>query len=176
MRNRSGRGGGTETSGRLELKPSLRILSPLLLLLALSLFPSCGEKRETDPPKPAPSRDLSGEWHSDIESADRHLSKSIYAIEQRGDTVKLELTSTKSPTGTELVPEGMRFEARGVWKQKVLRLDALSWISGRDSCTFQLRGDMDEEGRLLLHFPPDLCGVKSLAYTRSLYRPEAAAE
>ena len=175
MRNRSGRG-GAEASGRLELKPSLRILSPLLLLLALSLFPSCGEKRESAPPKPVPSSDLSGEWHSDIESADRHISKSIYTIEQRGDTVKLVLVSTKSPSGEELVPAGMWFEAKGAWRENALRLDALSWIGGRDTCAFQVRGDMDEEGRLLLHFPADICGVKSLPYTRALYRPEAAAE
>ena len=123
--------------------------------------------------KPSPSFDLSGEWHSDIGSADRHISKSIYTIEQRGDTVELELVSTQSPSGDELVPSGMRFEATGAWRENALRLEALSWVSGRDTCVFQVRGDMDKEGRLLLHFPADLCGEKSLPFTRSLHRPEA---
>jgi hypothetical protein len=35
---------------------------------------------------------------------------------------------------------------------------------------------MDKEGRLLLHFPGDLCGEKSLPFTRSLHRPEAGAQ
>jgi hypothetical protein len=145
-----------------------------LVILGLGLHLSCGERKQGAPQKPSPSYDLVGEWHSDIESADRHISKSIYAIEQKGDTVELELVSTKSPSGDELVPAGMRFEAKGAWRENVLRLEALSWISGRDSCTFQVRGDMDKEGRLLLHFPADLCGEKSLPFTRSLYRPEAA--
>ncbi len=151
-------------------------LIPLLLILCLSLIPSCGGKNESAPPKPSRNLDLAGEWHSGIESADRTISKSIYTIEQRGDTVAIELVSTKSPSGGELVPEGMRFEAAGVWRENAIRFDALYWISGRDSCTFQMRGDMDTEGRLLLHFPADLCGVKSLPYTRALYRPEAATE
>jgi hypothetical protein len=70
----------------------------------------------------------------------------------------------------------MRFEAKGAWRDNALRFEALSWISGRDSCTFQVRGDMDKEGRLLLHFPGDLCGEKSLPFTRALYRPEAAQD
>ena len=69
----------------------------------------------------------------------------------------------------------MRFEAKGAWRDNALRFEALSWISGRDTCTFQVRGDMDKEGRLLLHFPADLCGEKSLPFTRALHRPEAAA-
>jgi hypothetical protein len=149
-------------------------LLPCLLILALGLHISCSEKKQDAPRKPSTSYDLAGEWHSDIESADRRISKSIYAIEQKGDSVKLELVSTKSPSGDELVPEGMRFEAKGAWRENALRLEALSWISGRDTCTFQVRGDMDKEGRLLLHFPADLCGVKSLSFTRALYRPEAA--
>ena len=148
----------------------------LILILCLSLLPACGGKQEGAPPKPSPNLDLAGQWQSDIESGDRAISKSVYTIEQRGDTVAIELVSTKSPGGAELVPEGMRFEATGVWRDKAIRFEAFYWISGRDSCTFQLRGDMDREGRLLLHFPADLCGVKSLPYTRALYRPEAAAE
>jgi hypothetical protein len=151
-------------------------LIPLLLILCLSLLQSCGGKQESAPPKPSPNLDLAGQWHSDIESADRAISKSIYTIEQRGDTVAIELVSTKSPAGAELVPEGMRFEAAGVWRDKAIRFEALYRISGRDSCTFQLRGDMDREGRLLLHFPADLCGIKSLPYTRTLYKAEAAVQ
>lgn len=148
-------------------------LLPCLLILGLGFFLSCGETKQSAPQKQSPSYDLVGEWHSDIESADRQISKSIYTIEQKGDTVEIELVSTKSPAGDELVPEGMRFEAKGAWREKALRLEALSWISGRDTCTFQVRGDMDEEGRLLLHFPGDLCGEKSLPFTRRLHRPEA---
>lgn len=151
------------------------LILPILVLCLFSL-PTCGGRKETAPPKPSRHLDLAGEWHSDIESSDRTISKSIYAIEQRGDTVALELVSTKSPAGAELVPAAMRLEATGVWRDSAIRFDALYWISGRDSCTFQMRGDMDAEGRLLLHFPADLCGVKSLPYTRALYRPETAAE
>jgi hypothetical protein len=153
---------------------SLKLLL-CLLILGLGLYLSCGEKKQSAPQKPSPSYDLAGDWHSDIEGADRHISKSIYTIEQKGDTVALELISTKSPAGDELVPHGMRFEAKGAWRDNALRFEALSWISGRDSCTFQVRGDMDKEGRLLLHFPGDLCGEKSLPFTRSLYRPETGA-
>jgi hypothetical protein len=152
---------------------SLKLL-PCLLILGLGLYLSCGEKQQSAPQKASPSHDLAGEWHSDIASADRQISKSIYTIGQKGDSVEIELVSTKSPSGDELVPHGMRFEAKGAWRDNALRFEALSWISGRDSCTFQVRGDMDKEGRLLLHFPADLCGEKSLPFTRSLYRPEAA--
>jgi len=153
---------------------SLKLL-PCLLVLGLSLHLSCGDKKQSAPQKPSPKNDLAGEWHSDIQSADRQISKSIYAIEQKGDTFALELISTKSPAGDELVPAHMRFEAKGVWRDNALRFDALSWISGRDTCTFQVRGDMDEEGRLFLHFPADLCGEKSLPFTRALHRPMAGA-
>jgi len=148
-------------------------LLPLLLILTLSLCLSCGEKKQPAPAKKAPIYDLAGEWRSDIQSAGRIITASAYRIEQKGDTVALELVSTKSPSGDELVPAGMRFEARGTWQNAALRLAALSWISGRDTCTFQMRGDMDKEGRLLLHFPADLCGEKSLPFMRALYRPEA---
>ncbi|MFA4947893.1 MAG: hypothetical protein WC674_05200 [Candidatus Krumholzibacteriia bacterium] len=151
---------------------SLKLLS-CLLILGLGLYFSCGEKKQSAPQKASPSYDLAGEWHSDIASADRQISKSIYTIEQKGDSVALELISTKSPSGGELVPDGMRFEAKGIWRENALRFEALSWISGRDTCTYQVRGDMDKEGRLLLHFPADLCGEKSLAFTRALYRPVA---
>jgi hypothetical protein len=148
-----------------------------LIILGLVLIASCGGgKKESAPQKPSRSYDLAGEWHSDIQSADRPLSKSIYAIEQKRDSVILTLLSTKAPGGDELVPDAMRFEAVGVWRENTLRLTALSWISGRDSCSFQVRGEMDKEGRLLLHFPADLCGKKSLPYTRSLYRPDTAGE
>ena len=154
---------------------SLKIL-PCLLVLGLGLYLSCGDKNHGAPRKPSPSYDLAGEWHSDIQSADRQIAKSIYTIEQKGDSVALELISTKSPAGDELVPAGMRFEAKGAWRDNTLRFDALSWISGRDTCAFQVRGDMDKEGRLLLHFPADLCGEKSLSFTRTLHRPEAVQD
>jgi hypothetical protein len=175
-------GRGVRTLRRLELKNPLangsKSLTRLscLIALGLCLFLSCGEKKQDASRKPSPSYDLAGEWHSDIESADRPISKSIYTIEQQGDTVALELVSTKSPAGDELVPAGMRFEAKGAWRDSTLRFEALSWISGRDTCTFLLRGDMDGEGRLLLHFPADLCGEKSLSFTRTLYRPAASAQ
>jgi hypothetical protein len=153
---------------RKSLSPNLL---PCLLILGLGLYLSCGDKKQGAPRTPSPSYDLTGEWHSDIESADRRISRSIYTIEQKGDTFAIELVSTKSPAGAELVPTGMRFEAKGWWRENALRFDALSWISGRDSCTFQVRGDMDKEGRLLLHFPADLCGEKSLPFTRVLHRP-----
>jgi hypothetical protein len=175
-------GGGGRAPRRLELKNplssrslSLKLLS-CLIVLGLGLYLSCGEKKQSASQKPSQSYDLAGEWHSDIESADRPISKSIYTIEQRGDSVALELISTKSPAGDELVPAGMRFEAKGVWRENALRLEALSWISGRDTCTYQVRGDMDKESRLLLHFPADLCGEKSLPFTRALYRPVAATQ
>ena len=174
-------GRGVRPPRRLELKNPLSIKSfslkllPCLLILCLCLYLSCGEKKQSAPQKTSPSYDLAGEWHSDIQSADRQIAKSIYTIEQKGDTVAIELISTKSPAGDELVPHGMRFEAKGAWRDNALRFEALSWISGRDSCTFQVRGDMDKEGRLLLHFPADLCGEKSLPFTRALYRPETGA-
>jgi len=149
---------------------------PFLLILTLSLCYSCGEKERPAPPKQAPTYDLSGEWRSDIEAAGRIITASLYRIDQRGDTVALELISTKSPSGAELVPEGMWFMAKGAWQNSALRLEALSWTSGRDTCAFQMRGDMDKEGRLLLHFPGDLCGEKSLPFTRALHRPEAGSE
>ena len=143
-----------------------------VLIVGVTVLPSCGEKKQQAPEKKAPSHDLAGEWRSDIESAGRIVTASDYRIEQRGDTIVLELVSTKSPSGEELVPTSMWFEAKGTWQDNALRLAALSWISGRDTCTFQVRGDMDKEGRLLLHFPADLCGGKSLPYTRTLHRPE----
>ena len=156
--------------------PIIAILQGLLvpvLLFSVVSCPSCGEKKQPAPAKKAPIYDLTGDWRSDIASAGRIIAASAYRIVQKGDTVALELVSTKSPSGDELVPAGMRFEARGTWQNDALRLAALSWISGRDTCTFQMRGDMDKEGRLLLHFPADLCGEKSLPYTRALHRPEA---
>jgi len=159
--------------------PLIAILQGFLvpaLLFSVASCPSCAEKKQPAPAKKAPIYDLAGEWRSNIESAGRIITASAYRIEQKGDTVELELVSTKSPSGEEMVPAGMRFEARGTWQNDALRLAALSWISGRDTCTFQVRGDMDKGGRLLLHFPADLCGAKSLPYTRALYRSEAEAE
>ena len=151
-------------------------LLPLLFVAALSLSLSCGEKKQPAPQtKPAPL-DLAGEWRSDIESADRIITTSLYRIAQKGDTIELELVSTKSPAGAELVPAGMWFKAKGARQDDALRFAAVLWIAGRDTCTFQMRGDMDIQGRLLLHFPGDLGGVKSLPYSRVLYRPEAKPE
>jgi hypothetical protein len=160
----------------LSARSSILKVLPLLLILTLSHCLSCAEKRQPAPVKKSPSYDLAGEWRSNIESAGRIITASAYRIEQKGDTVELELVSTKSPSGEELVPAGMRFEARGAWQNDALRLAALSWISGRDTCTFQVRGDIDKEGRLLLHFPADLCGAKSLPYTRTLRRSEATPQ
>jgi hypothetical protein len=158
-----------------KLHPIIAILHGLVvpaLILSMLSCPSCSEKKQPTAAKKAPVYDLAGEWRSDIESAGRIITASAYTIEQKGDTVVLELVSTKSPAGEELVPAGMWFEAKGTWQNDALRLAALSWISGRDTCTFQMRGDMDKEGRLLLHFPADLCGEKSLPFTRALRRPE----
>jgi hypothetical protein len=148
----------------------------LILVAALSLCLSCSGKKEPAPQtKPAPP-DLAGEWRSDIESADRIITTSLYRIAQKEDTVELELVSTKSPAGAELVPAAMWLKAKGARQDDALRFAAVSWIAGKDTCRFQMRGDMDQGGKLLLHFPGDLCGEKSLPYTRVLYRPEAKTE
>lgn len=151
-------------------------LLPLIFVAALSLCISCGEKKQPAPEKKPTPLDLAGEWRSDIESADRIITTSLYRIAQRGDTIDLELVSTKSPAGAELVPEGMWFKAKGARQDDALRFAAVLWIAGRDTCTFPMRGDMDIRGRLFLHFPGDLGGEKSLPYTRVLYRPEAKQE
>jgi hypothetical protein len=151
-------------------------LLPLLLLATLSLYLSCGEKKAQAPEKTQAPLDLAGEWRSDIESADRIITTSLYRIAQKGDTIELELVSTKSPAGAELVPAAMSLKAKGTRQNDALRFAAILWIAGRDTCTFQMRGDMDKTGRLLLHFPGDLGGEKSLPYTRVLYRPEAKPE
>jgi hypothetical protein len=142
-------------------------------MLALLPATSCIRKKETSPPpsKAAAAHDLTGEWQSDIQSTDRLITRSVYRIEQRGDSVLLELASTKSPQGDELVPQGMWIRGAGVWRNNAVHFDMSMWVNGRDTCLFQLRGDVDTEGRLLLHFPADLCGEKSLPYTRTLYRP-----
>lgn len=143
------------------------------LALALGVLPCCDKEQPAAQKGAAAPRDLAGEWHSDIQGPDRLISKSIYRIEQRGDTVAIRLVSTKSPAETELVPDGMWMLAAGTWQSNALRLDVTSWISGKDTCTFQMRGDMDKAGEcLLLHFPGDVCGETSLPYTRKLCRPE----
>jgi hypothetical protein len=160
---------------RNPLSPSLGLskLFPLVLVTSISLCLSCSAKKEPAPQATPSKPDLAGEWRSDIESADRIVTTAMYRIAQSSDTIELELVSTKSPTGAELVPTLMWFRAKGAWQSGALRFAAVSWIAGRDTCTFQLRGDMDKEGRLLLHFPGDLCGEKSLPYMRRLHRPEA---
>jgi hypothetical protein len=156
-------------------RPDNSTLLSLLLVLALILCPSCGGKKNRPAADPgARAASLAGEWRSEIESAGRIVTGSAYRIEERKDTVSVELVSTKSPAGDELVPDRMWFRARGTWERGALRLAATSWVSGRDTCSFTLRGDLDTEGRLLLHFPADLCGAKSLPYTRILQRPEEA--
>jgi hypothetical protein len=146
------------------------------LILAAALCLSCGKKEQPAPQKQPPSYDLTGEWRSEIESGERIIAASVYRITQKRDSVALELVSTKSPSGEELVPDGMWLKARGAWQKNALRLEALSWINGRDTCMFHVRGDMDTEGRLLLHFPADICGEKSLPYTRKLCRPSSEGE
>jgi hypothetical protein len=168
---------------RLPLSKSNRSITALphlllwLLILTLALCPSCEvKKKQAEPQKQTVSYDLVGEWHSDIESGDRIITKSVYQIEQKADTVMLKLVSTKSPQGDELVPGSMWFEAKGAWQDDALRFTVSSWISGRDTCTFPVKGEMDKEGSFLLHFPGDLCGEKSLPYTRKLYRAEQTPE
>ena len=162
-----------------SISPFLAVLHELVtaaLILGMAILPSCGGKKQQAPEKKAPSHDFTGEWRSEIESSGRVVTASDYRIEQKGDTIVLTLISTKSPSGEELVPAGMWFEAKGAWQNNAFRMTARSWASGRDTCSFQLRGDMDKEGRLLLHYPADLCGGKSLPYTRTLFRPEVEVQ
>jgi len=149
-----------------------RLLSLLLILTMVPCLACDGQKKQAEPQKQKPTYDLVGEWHSDIESAGRIITKSIYQIEQKADDVSLKLISTKSPQGDELVPGSMWFEAKGAWQDDALRFTVSTWVSGRDTCTFPVKAEMDREGKLLLHFPDDLCGEKSLPYTRKLYRAE----
>jgi hypothetical protein len=134
------------------------------------------KKKQAEPEKQKPAYALAGEWQSDIESADRIITQSVYEIAERADSIILKLISTKSPQGENLVPGSMWFEARGTWQNDALRLTVSSWISGRDTCSFALKAEMDKEGRLLLYFPGDLCGEKSLPFTRTLYRAEQTPE
>jgi hypothetical protein len=143
----------------------------ILLVCGFALLASCAEKKESPPPPQKPANpDLTGEWQSVIQSTDRLITKSAYRIEQNADSVSLDLLSTKSPRGDELVPQGMWLNGRGAWKDNAVRFTMTTWVSGKDTCSFQVKGEMDTEGRLLLHFPADLCGEKSLPYTRALYR------
>jgi hypothetical protein len=150
-----------------------------LMLLMAALVPclACeSQKKQAEPQRQKPTYALAGEWQSDIESGDRVITKSIYEIGQTSDAVSLRLVSNKSPQGDELVPGSMWMEAQGAWQNDALRLAVTSWISGRDTCRFLVKGEMDAEGKLLIHFPGDLCGEKSLPYTRKLYRTEQAPQ
>lgn len=135
---------------------------------------SCGGKKESAPQKgEARNVDLTGDWRSDIQPGERKISSSLYRIDQSRDSIVVRLVSTKTPGGAEIVSSGMVFEARGAWKDGTARLDALYWVSGKDSCTFALIGKMDPEGRLLLFFPGDICGERSLPFTRKLQRADS---
>lgn len=149
------------------------LVAALSFALALMVL-SCGGKKESAPPKSeARSVDLTGTWRSDIHSGERTLSSAVYRIDQRKDSLTVRLLSTKTPGGAELVSSSMIFEARGEWRDGTARLRALYWISGKDSCTFSLIGKMDPEGRFLLFFPGDICGERSLPYTRTLQRADS---
>ena len=150
-------------------------LLPALLIVSLGTYACAQKKQESAPAKQAPSYNLSGEWRSDIQSADRIITKSVYRIEQEADSVSLQLVSTKSPTGDELVPQGMRLDGSGAWSDGAVRLSITSWVSGKDTCTFLVKGEMDAAGKLLLHFPGDICGDKSLPYSRELSRADSSA-
>ena len=172
-------GRGARAPRRLELRKapssgSLRLkLLSCLLILGLCLHISCGEKKQSVPQKPSPSYDLAGEWHSDIESANRHISKSIYTIGQGGIPSSSSLFPRKPRRRRARAGRNVVRRQRASGMKSTLRIDALSWVSGRDTCAFQVRGEMDMEGRLFLHFPGDLCGEKNLPFTRTLYRPES---
>jgi hypothetical protein len=155
-----------------------RILPRLLaalLVISLGAYACAQKKQESAPAKQASSYDLTGEWRSDIQSADRVITKSVYRIEQKADSVSLRLVSTKSPTGDELVPQGMRLDGSGAWSAGAVRFAVTSWVSGKDTCTFLVKGEMDPAGKFLLHFPGDICGDKSLPYTRELIKADSAA-
>ena len=155
-------------------RSSARLAKVLLLpiLLAALTVSCCGGKEGAPASRKGSTPDLAGSWQSDLEAADRTIARSSYLIEQAKDSARIHLTSTLSPAGNELVPEAMTFEARGEWRGDALRLRATYWISGKDTCAFELMGKMDPEGRLLLFFPADICGDKSLPYTRKLHRAE----
>jgi hypothetical protein len=140
-------------------------------------FASCGGKKEKTPPvKKAPAPDIAGEWRSDIESTDRQIARSHYRISEAKDSIFIRLVSMISPPSDELVPDNMIFEAAGAWEGDQLRLRASSWVNGKDTCRFALRGAIDPEGRLLLFYPADLCGEKNLPFTRMLSRVEEENE
>ena len=155
-------------------KSSARRVLPQLLLAALvcglALLAACSGRKTAPPPPKSQRPDLTGEWQSDIQSTDRLISTSVYRLAQRADSVSLELVSMKSPQGDELVPLGMWVRGAGVWTDGAVRLAITKWVNGRDTCSFHVKGEMDASGRLLLHFPADLCGEKSLPYTRTLFR------
>jgi hypothetical protein len=162
---------------QITTKAALPYRFSLVLISVIALCASCGgRKKEPQPVNQTASYDVAGQWQSDIEGADRVITKSVYDIAQKADSVSVRLVSTISPRGDELVPVRMWFEAKGAWQNGALRLLASSWVSGKDTCAFQLKGEIDNEGRLLLRFPGDLCGEKSLSFTRTLYRPEQESE
>jgi hypothetical protein len=148
----------------------LRRLAVLFVVAGLCACGCARKKEAAATGKQAPAHDLTGEWQSEIQGADRVITKSLFRIEQKADSVSLELTSTKSPAGEELVPRSMRLDGSGAWTDGALRLALTSWVSGKDTCFFLVNGEMDAAGNLLLHFPGDLCGDKSLPYTRTLAR------
>ena len=153
----------------------LQRLFPLFVVIALCACGCAQKKQEAAPVKRGPSYDLTGEWQSNIQSADRVITRSIYRIEQKADSVSLELVSTKSPTGDELVPHGMWLGGSGAWSAGAVRFALSSWVNGKDTCSFAVRGRVDSLGNLLLHFPGDICGEKSLPYTRTLSRIDSTA-
>lgn len=143
----------------------------IILSIAALAFAACSNekkepRREAIEQMPA----IAGHWQNEIASKDRIISRSYYTVEQLRDSVFIRLDSNISPLGDELVPLKMSFEAAGKWKNKMLRLSAISWVSGKDSCFFDLGGALDSEGNLLLFFPADLCGEKNLPFTRKLVR------
>lgn len=151
-------------------RPLFRAFAVAALAAAMH---SCGGGDKSAPPARTSSvPNIAGTWRSEIGAADRTIGRSEYAVDQKGDSVSIRLVSTVSPLGDELVPETMAFAARGAWRRGVLRLSASYWVLGRDTCTFELTGNIDPEERLLLFFPADICGEKSLPYTRKLHRPE----
>ena len=147
-------------------------LAALIPALAAFCALSCGGGKDGAPPKKDSTPSLAGNWQCDLEAVDRTIARTRYRIEQAGDSASIHLVSTLSPAGAELVPEAMTFVARGTWSRDALRLQAVSWVSGRDTCSFALTGKISPEGRLLLFFPADICGERSLPFTRTLYQVE----
>ncbi|MDD4858121.1 MAG: hypothetical protein PHD74_08455, partial [Candidatus Krumholzibacteria bacterium] len=100
----------------------------LVLAAAIALCVSCSGKKQPASEEKAKVRELAGEWRSDILSGDRVIAAAEYWIVESGDSLELQLLSTKSPNGHELVPAGMWLNAKGVWERNALRLSAMSWV------------------------------------------------